>query len=320
MKPRVAIQRVSAADAGRVDHVVVRLTGLSRAKVTGLFDGDCVRVNGEVCRETFGRVKTADVVEVRYDPQRQYRPKPAPWRDPAFKLVFEDEHVLVVDKAPNVQTVPSENRPEKSLIDALRRYVRRTKGDGEVFVIHRLDLGTSGRLVFAKTHLAAERLQIQFAARRPQRQYLAIVAGHVPREAGTFESRLATAPDLTRYSTRNPGGGQHAVTHYRVEGRIAAVDRRPALTVVRCRLETGRRNQIRVHFAEAGHPLLGDNRYVFRSPARYRRPVLRDLWPHKRIALHAELLTFVHPATGQSLRFDSPPPGEFLRLLRLARP
>lgn len=294
--------------------MVAKLTGLSRARVTGLFDAGCVTVNGQPCGQTFARVKAGDVVEVRYDPQRRYRPKPRPWRDPAFKLVFEDEHVLVVDKAPNVQTVPSENRPEKSLIDALRRYVRRQKRQGEVYVVHRLDLGTSGLLVFAKTQAAAQRLQRDFEAHKPRREYVAVVAGQVLEDEGTFDSHLATGPDLTRYSTKNPAAGQHAVTHYKVEGRAAAVANiRPALTLVRCTLETGRRNQIRVHFAEAGHPLLGDNRYFLRSPVKYRRPVLRALWPHKRIALHACVLEFEHPASGNRLRFESAVPAEFTR-------
>lgn len=307
-------KKVDESLAGRVDRVVVQLTRLSRAQVTGLFDAGCVTVNGQPCEQTFRRVTAGDVVEVQYDPRKRYKPKPPPWRDPAFKLVFEDEHVLVVDKAPNVQTVPSENRPEKSLIEALRRYVRREKRKGEAYVVHRLDLGTSGLLVFAKTQAAAERLQKDFEAHKPRREYVAVVAGHVLDDEGTFESHLATGPDLTRYSTKNPEAGQHAVTHYKVEGRATFVQGiRPALTLVRCRLETGRRNQIRVHFAEAGHPLLGDNRYFFRSPAKYRRPVLRELWPHKRIALHACVLEFTHPASGQSMRFESPVPPELTR-------
>ncbi|MCA9150850.1 MAG: hypothetical protein KDA92_16175 [Planctomycetales bacterium] len=140
----------------------------------------------------------------------------------------------------------------------------------------------------------------QFAARKPQRRYVAIVWGKVMPLEGTFRSYLTTDDKtLDQYSTDEESAGQLAVTHYRVMTHL------PEATVVEVALETGRRNQIRVHFAEAGYPLLGDTRYGRDYVGNPR------LWPHARIALHAQALGFDHPVTGQPLQFQSRLPREF---------
>src|SRR5690606_8501478 len=125
-------------------------------------------------------------------------------------------------------------------------------------------------------------------------------------EAGTIESRLATTKSLHRYSSRHPQEGERAVTHYQVQESFGSA------SLVRAQLETGRRNQIRVHFSEAGHPVLGDRRY---RPDRARH----FLWTANRLALHAVILGFRHPRTGQTLRFESPMPIEFERFLKAMR-
>jgi 23S rRNA pseudouridine1911/1915/1917 synthase len=146
-------------------------------------------------------------------------------------------------------------------------------------------------------------LKDQFAANKPEREYIALVAGRVQAEQGTFESLLATDKDLNRFSTDDESIGQLAITHYRV------ISRHEGATLVQVRLETGRRNQIRVHFAEAGHPVLGDPRYQAELA---RHPY----WRHERLALHARLLGFDHPVTADPLRFESSLPAEFERFLK----
>jgi 23S rRNA pseudouridine1911/1915/1917 synthase len=150
------------------------------------------------------------------------------------------------------------------------------------------------------------KLKDQFAASKPEREYIAIVAGHLEKPHSTFESLLATDKDLSRFSTEDKEIGQLAITHYRVIARLQNT------TLVQVRLETGRRNQIRVQFAETGHPVLGDTRY---------RPELaaHPHWPHKRLALHARLLGFEHPVTGQPLRFEAALPDEMERFLAAGR-
>jgi 23S rRNA pseudouridine1911/1915/1917 synthase len=152
--------------------------------------------------------------------------------------------------------------------------------------------------VFGKNPRAARELQAQFRVRKADRRYAAIVAGRLENQQGTFDSHLGTTKSLQRYSVRSGKEGEQAITHYRVVRKLADT------TYVDVTLETGRRNQIRVHFAEAGHPILGDERYCAEL-ARHAD------WRHKRLALHASLLGFQHPLTGERLRFESPLPVEF---------
>jgi 23S rRNA pseudouridine1911/1915/1917 synthase len=295
----VAVQRIEIppGPAMRADRAVQTMTGLSRAGVFGLFDHGCVTVRGAPCRQPGMTVSAGDVLEVQYDPHRRYHQRPRPPAGGPFRVVFEDEHLLVVDKRAGILTVPTDRRETDTLVHAIGRYL----GGGaprRVEVVHRLDRDASGLLVFAKTKDAALALVEQFAARKPEREYVALVAGVMEREEGRFESRLATDWDLQRYVTEEPGEGEIAVSRYRVERRYSGATR------VRVRLETGRRNQIRVQFAEAGHPVLGDRRYA-PDLARHRR------WTSRRLALHAAVLAFRHPVTGETLRFKSRPPRAF---------
>jgi len=223
-----------------------------------------------------------------------------------FSVIFDDEHLVVVDKGPGVLTVPTAKRETNTLVQMLRQHLGRGRRYApRLEVVHRLDREVSGVLVFAKTAAAAERLRADFAAHRPEREYAALVAGNLPAADGTFASRLVTGKGLQRFSSRDGETGEAAVTHYRVERRLAGA------TLVRVRLETGRRNQIRVHFAEAGHPILGEKRYR-PEQARHRS------WRGERLALHARLLAFAHPVTGAALRFESPLPREFDAFVREA--
>lgn len=286
--------KVDPATADRTDRLVRQITGLSHSQVAGLFDHGCVTINAEPCGDGATLLSSGDVVAVRYDPRQRYRPKPAAWNDPAFEIVFEDSHLIVVNKAAGVLTVPTSAGDAETLVQAISHYLAARGGRERAQVVHRLDRGVSGLIVFGKTHEAATLLQSQFEDRKPEREYVALVKGAVPAE-GTFESYLATTKNLQRYSTANAEEGELAITHYRL---VKAVH---GCSWVRVWLETGRRNQIRVHFAEAGHPVLGDPRY---------RPDLavHSRWRSKRLALHAAVLGFRHPISGKALRFEEAMP------------
>ena len=297
------IALVTDEQVGRVDRVVRALSGFSHRKLRGLFDHGCVRVNGEPCGDGGTRVGPGDRVEVSYDPQQGYPEKKRAWADAAFTIVFEDQYLVVVNKAANVLTVATERGgDEQTLVDRVSHYLKHTGRRREALVVHRLDRGVSGLLVFAKSQRMQRALQEQFKKRKPDRRYIAIVAGILPRAAGTFRSHLMTGKNLNQYSTRNETQGELAITHYQVQKRLADT------TVVEVQLETGRRNQIRVHFADHGHPVLGDPRYGH-SKSRHER------WPDDRIALHAASLGFVHPATGKPLRFESELPKSMQRFM-----
>jgi len=223
-----------------------------------------------------------------------------------FEIVFEDKHLIVVNKPADLLTVPTVRAETNTLLSKVADYVKHVSKGRGAFTVHRLDRGVSGLLVLGKTQEIVRELKDQFAASKPEREYLAIVAGDVQQPSGTFESLLATDKDLNRFSTEDEEVGQLAITHYRVVSALRDT------TLVQVRLETGRRNQIRVHFAEAGHPVLGDPRY---RPEQAAHPH----WPHKRLALHARLLGFEHPVTGQPLRFEAALPAEMERFLAGSR-
>ncbi len=296
---------VGADEAGRVDRVVQRMAGGSRAEARGLIDHQCVTRNGAPVESAAEPVQAGDEVALRWDTARRYRERPRRQEGGrGFQIVFEDRHLLVVDKAAWLLTVPTdEGRSSGTLLDAVWGHVSKDRRrDRRPWVVHRLDRGTSGLLVFARSKSVGMALQDQLRAHKPLREYRAIVAGVVGPDRGTFRSALATSTSLRRYATTEQGLGKDAVTHYEVVSRF------PDATSVRVTLESGRRHQIRVHFSDAGHPVLGDDRY---------RPALaaHGAWKARRLALHAAVLAFTHPVTGQELRFEAPLPPEMERFL-----
>jgi 23S rRNA pseudouridine1911/1915/1917 synthase len=287
----------------RIDRLVQELVGLSRSQVTGLFDHGCVTRNGAIETQPAERLAAGDQVQVRYDPSQRYHPKPKPRRNLGFEIVFEDKHLIVVDKPAGLLTVPTRREETNTLRHLVGEYLQHVSKARGAFPVHRLDRGVSGLLVIGKSPEITSQLKDQFAASKPEREYIAIVAGRLEQPHGTFESLLATDKDLNRFSTDNEEIGQLAITHYRVIAPLGGA------TLVQVRLETGRRNQIRVHFAEAGHPVLGDPRYQRERAAHPR-------WTYARLALHARLLGFAHPITGQALRFESELPAEMARFVK----
>jgi 23S rRNA pseudouridine1911/1915/1917 synthase len=287
---------------GRADRVVQSLTSLSHRKIRGLFDHGCVFVNGQTCMHAGMRVNLGDQVDVCYDPQQGYRERKKKWTDRTFSIVFEDQHIVVVNKSANVLTVATEHGERNTLASRVSHYLKHSGHKREAFVVHRLDRGVSGLLVFAKSPAILRLLQEQFKQRKPERLYIAIVAGSVKPSAGTFRSYMQTGKNLDQSSTPDDRQGKLAITHYRVQKEVRDT------TIVEVRLETGRRNQIRVHFAEHGHPVLGDPRYG-------RQKAMHDRWPKNRIALHAVSLGLEHPVTGEWLLFECQAPNSMKRFI-----
>ena len=304
----LTIDEASPHVGQRIDRVVQSLCGKPRREVFGLFDHRCVLVNGAICSHPGQLAAAGDRIELDFDPHRRYQPLPRPARHPGFDVVFEDRHLIVVNKPPALLTVPTPRGETTTLLDKVRQHVRHSPAGRapQTYPCHRLDRGVSGLLVFAKSAQIAQQIRDQFALHKPERRYAAIVAGVMEQSQGTFESLLATDKSLNRFSTTDEEIGQLAITHFAVTQRLADA------TLVKVWLETGRRNQIRVHFAEAGHPVLGDGRYR-PEEAQHRR------WPYQRLALHAETLGFTHPVTRQALRLQSPLPPEFDRFLAAER-
>jgi 23S rRNA pseudouridine1911/1915/1917 synthase len=301
------ILEAGAADAGRTLQALLHdRCGISHAQARGVIDAGGVRPEGGRpvgAGEYARRVAAGERFEVVFDPGQRYhaRPKERPGR--GYRVVHRDDDLVVVDKAPEVLSVPTPLREEESLVDRLLEAEReRGVSRASLYPVHRLDRDTSGLLLFARNRLTHEGLKAQFAERSIERRYVAVVEGVIKEDQGRFESRVVEDPKTLKVrSTEAPGEGREAITEFRVTERL------PRATVVTVRLLTGRKNQIRVHFAEAGHPLVGDRRYGRPSP-------------HiGRAALHATSLAFLHPATLRKMSFQSPPPPDFRGLLRRLR-
>jgi 23S rRNA pseudouridine1911/1915/1917 synthase len=293
--------RVLDADAGRLDILIARLLDFSRARVRGLIDHEGVHLNGEACLDYGAHVAADDLLLLSYDPERKYREKPPERKPHGFSLVFRDEHLAIVNKEAGILTVPTDRREKNTLVDLLSNFLSGGQSRApKVSVVHRLDRDTSGLLVFAQRPAIAENLIKQFSARKPEREYYAIVAGKLGKDKGEIRSLLHTDKALNQ---KSGSSGELAITHYRVITRFADA------TLLAVNLETGRRNQIRVHFAEMGHPILGDARYESDRAA-------HPAWPYKRLALHARMLGFSHPMTRRELRFETDLPDEFQKFSR----
>jgi 23S rRNA pseudouridine1911/1915/1917 synthase len=230
----------------------------------------------------------------------------------ALDVVFEDDHLLVVDKPAGLVVHPAAGNFDGTLVNALLHHCAgRLSGIGGVArpgIVHRIDKDTSGLLVVAKTDPAHEGLSAQFASHSIDRRYLAIVAGTPT--SGTIDAPLARSPH-DRKKVAIQARGKRAVTHYTLK---TALKRDAAL--IECRLETGRTHQIRVHLASIGHPLLGDPVYGRSRPVH--KTILRDLG-FARQALHAARIGFVHPVTSEPLAFESKMPVDMEQLFAALR-
>ncbi len=291
-----------ALDGERIDRVVSMLADVSRREALELVAQDRVRVDGEPPTKPSDRLAAgAELVVVL--PERVERLMPAP--GVKVPVVYEDEHLLVVDKPAALVVHPGSGVAENTMIQALLAvYPDIADAGGEADrpgVVHRLDRGTSGLLMVARTEPARLALSAQLAERTVLRRYLTMVWGTVQSGEGLIDAPLGRSPrDATRRAV--VVGGRPARTRYRVLGR--AVE--PDMTFLECRLETGRTHQIRAHLEAIGHPVVADQRYAPREP----------VLGLSRLFLHAAELGFEHPVSGDAMRFVSPLPAELADLAR----
>jgi len=277
-----------------------RLPGWSWARVRTLCETGKVRVDAAVATDPAARLAPGARITVEMT-------APRPRADRAgFRIVFDDAHLVVIEKPAGISSVPYERKESGTALDLIReawRHGGQRATATPLYTVHRLDKDTSGLLCFAKTRLAERALHQVFQKHTAAREYLAVAEGDVA--SRRIESQLvADRGDGIRGSTRRHGEGQRAVTH------VQAVARLRGATLLRVRLETGRTHQIRVHLSEAGHPLVGETVYI--------RDLLRaggKPLPASRLMLHAVTLGLPHPVTGAPLTFSAPPPPDFVAAL-----
>lgn len=309
----------AAANAGeRLDRYLVQnLPDFSRARLQALIRAGAVTRGGEVETDLGRRVKAGETYAVRVPPPEPAKPEP---QDIPLAIVFEDAHLIVVDKPKGLTVHPAPGHASGTLVNALIAHCGASlSGIGGVMrpgIVHRLDKDTTGLLVVAKTDPAHRGLSEQFAAHgrdgRLERGYRGLAWGVPDRPRGVIDAELArSTSNRIKIAVVAEGRGRRAVTRYEVLETFRAADGKPVASLLRLVLETGRTHQVRVHLDHIGHPLLGDKTYGtgFKASARKLSPEAQvALEGLGRQALHAAELTFVHPVTGKRLAFTSPLP------------
>ncbi|MBA3314400.1 MAG: RluA family pseudouridine synthase [Planctomycetaceae bacterium] len=244
-----------------------------------------ILVNGETAQRHDQPLKPGDVVSIG---PVQHTPVSVSPR--GLRIVFEDDAILVIDKPAGLLTIATDSERAQTAYYKATEHVKQNSHDpgARVFIVHRLDRETSGLLVFAKTENAKQALQDQW--NEVEKRYLAVVQGRLDQPSGTIESHLTETKAFQVFSGRQTQYSKHAVTHYTV------LESGDGISLLEIRTATGRKHQIRVHLADLGHPIVGDDRYGKKSTA-------------SRLGLHASLLRFLHPTTGKTVEFKSPLPG-----------
>ena len=310
----VAPQEGPGADGERLDRHLAVATGISRSRLKALIEAGAVTESGATIEDPSHRVKPGEryVIAmpeaVAAEPLGQAIP---------LSIAYEDEHLVIVDKPAGMVVHPAAGNPDGTLVNALLAHCGASlSGIGGVKrpgIVHRIDKDTSGLLVAAKHDRAHEGLSKLFAAHDIERAYAAICWGVPSPAQGTIEGNIGRDSSNRKRMAVLRGGGKPAITHYKVAQAFGT-----AAALINLELETGRTHQIRVHLNHLGHPILGDPVYGRASRAR------RDRLPERaraaaegfgRQALHARILGFVHPVTGESIRCESPLPPDMTALL-----
>src|SRR5712691_5192411 len=326
---RMAEAIVGADEAGgRLDRFLAsKFSEWSRTRLKRLILDGRVRAGGRTISDPEYRVKPSERIELSVPPAAPARPA---GEHIPLAIVYEDAELILIDKPAGLVVHPAAGNRTGTLVNALIAHcgasLSGVGGERRPGIVHRLDKNTSGLMVVAKNDRAHRRLAAQFADKGRgglERGYLAFVWGVPDRPRGTIDKPIDRHPHAReRMAVRE--GGRRAVTHWEIVETFSGNDGKPVASLIACRLETGRTHQIRVHLAAIGHPLLGDRVYGpgFKTKAALLASAAREALTHlDRQALHAHLLGFEHPATGQFLEFRSELPDDLSRLRhRLGHP
>ena len=263
-----------------------------RSSIKSLLKFGSVMVNETVTSQFNTLLIPGDVVKVNLS-----RSFPV-FYNSRVKIVYEDDDIIVIEKGYGLLSMGNDKVKDGTAYSILKNYLKEKDPRNKIFIIHRLDRDTSGLMMFAKTIEAKEAMQHNWNNMVLERTYLAVVEGKVEEESGTVKSYLAENSQMEVYSTDNPEEGQLAVTRWK---RMATGN---GYTLMEVSLDTGRKNQIRVHMKDLEHPIAGDRKYGAKSS------------PIHRLALHARTLRFVHPITRRDMRFETPVPASFEKMVK----
>ena len=274
-----------------LDFLFASMPQRKRTNVKELLRHNQVKVNDEVVTQFDLPISPADSVFVNLTREfpRFYNRR--------LKIVYEDDDIIVVNKGYGLLSMGNDKVKDGTAYSILKEYVKWVDPRQKIFVVHRLDRDTSGLMMFAKNIEAKEAMQHNWNNMVLNRTYVAVVEGSVDEDEGTIRTYLAENSKYEVYVTDNPQEGQLAVTRYKV------LDRKNGYTLMELELDTGRKNQIRVHMKHIGHPIAGDRRYGAKSS------------PIHRLALHARTLRFAHPASRREMDFSTPIPASFQKMV-----
>lgn len=285
----------------RIDKVVSSMDeDWSRSQIANWVKDGAIKVNGEIVKPNY-KVRLEDVIIATPPILEELDVIP---EDLNLEIVYEDADVLVVNKPKGMVVHPAPGHSQGTLVNGLMHHCNDLSGINGVVrpgIVHRIDKDTSGLLMVAKNDASHHSLVDQLVKKTVTRKYVALVHGHIPHDKGTIDAPIARDPK-ERQNMSVVDKGKHAVTHFRVLERFGN------FTLVECRLETGRTHQIRVHMKYIGFPLVGDPKYGPRKTM--------DIGGQ---ALHAEVIGFNHPKTGEYMEFSAEPPAEFAELLESLR-
>ncbi|MRR19803.1 RluA family pseudouridine synthase [bacterium] len=267
------------------------LKNKSRDNIKSLLRNKQVLVNGETVTQFNHDLKPGDQVAVRGERQT------AGIVARNMRIVFEDEHIIVIDKNAGLLSMASDNEKYLTAYNILSNYVKQQKPSNRIFIVHRLDRDTSGLMMFARSEKVQSLLQRDWKHNVTARTYMALVEGEVTEPEGVIRSYIYESKALMMHTTRNPDKGDLAITRFR------KVKSNKDFSLLEVMLETGKKNQIRLHMQEMGHSIAGDKKYGATSS------------PIGRLGLHASVLAFIHPVTGKEMRFESKIPAKFRRLV-----
>lgn len=278
------------ADAVLIDFIMEKMHGISRNRAKALITNRVVLVNNAITTHPLTELKAGQVVQL----DRSKHKKAFHSND--IDIVYEDPYLLVVDKRPGLLSM-SNNTRQQTVQTVLNRYLEKGGGRNTSHLVHRLDRDTSGLMVYAKDVQTQQSLIDGWQQLVTDRRYIALVEGELESPRGRIQSWLTEDKRFITHSSPVDNGGKFAVTHYNV------LESSNGYSLVECELETGRKNQIRVHMADLGHPVVGDHKYG------------SEIDPMRRLGLHAYMLCFTHPVTGKHLRFETPVPVPFEKCL-----
>jgi 23S rRNA pseudouridine1911/1915/1917 synthase len=272
--------------------LLAKLSGKGRNQVKGLLSRGQVSVDGKAITQYNHPLETGKRVVINWSQIVKEE------KISGLNILYEDTDLIVIDKQAGLLSIASDKEKIDTAYHILTDHVRRSNPKNRIFVVHRLDRDTSGVMMYAKNEKVKHVLQDSWQDSVLDRRYIALVEGSVHKAEGTITSWLKESKTLTMLSSPTPNGGQKAVTHFKV------LQKSSAYSLLEVRLETGRKNQIRVHMQDIGHSIVGDKKYGSTQN------------PIGRLGLHALVISFHHPTTGELMHFETKIPGKFLQVFK----